>query len=185
MELVRAKEKEIEGRREAADGHADDRFRVCITATKVDGLVLSSAPNGHSFNYRSAVIHGACSLVSSLETKRAVMRGVTNHIVAGRWEDVNPVASFQVSLVCVIKVDILSLSMKQRKGVPGIQPRNIEKDGPSKDEPVWTGTVPLHEVLEEPVPSGLTDDAVVPKGLLGFIDGRNEKHLKHSMSVAR
>lgn len=185
MELVRAKERERGYLTGEVDKGVDDRFRVCITATKVDGLVLSSAPNGHSFNYRSAVIHGACSLVSALKTKRAVMRGVTNHIVAGRWEDVNPVASFQVALVCVIRVNILSLSRKQRTGVPGIQPRNVEKDGPSKEEPVWTGTVPLREVLETPVPSGLTDDAVVPKGLLDFVEGRNERHLKHAMSVAR
>lgn len=148
-------------------------------------MVLSSAPNGHTFNYRCAVVHGECNLVTDLDVKREVMRGVTNHIVTGRWEDVNPVASFQVSLVCVVRVDILSLSMKSRKGVPGIQPRNIEKDGPDHEVPVWTGTVPLYEVMDAPVPSGLTEEAKVPLGLTKFIEGRNEKHKKHSISVAK
>lgn len=112
------------------------------------------------------------------------MKSVTNHIVAGRWDDVNPVASFQVSLVCVVRVDILSLSMKIRKGKPGIQPRNIDKDGPDHEIPVWTGTVPLYEVLDQPVASGLTEQAQVPTGLTEFIEERNKKHKGHSMSVA-
>ncbi|RDW82787.1 hypothetical protein BP6252_03899 [Coleophoma cylindrospora] len=144
METVRQNPKD-------AEGNDIKKVKVCVTATKVDGLVLSSAPNGHTFNYRSAVVHGECTLINDLEVKRDIMKGVTNHIIAGRWEDVNPVASFQVSLVSVIRVDILSLSMKIRKGKPGIQPRNIEKDGPDHEVPVWTGTVPLYEVLDQPV----------------------------------
>lgn len=151
----------------------------------MDGLVLSSAPNGHTYNYRSAVVHGVCSLVEDLDVKREVVRGVTNHILPGRWEDVNPVASFMVSLVCVIRVDILSLSMKSREGIPGIHPRNQEKDGPDHTTPVWTGTVPLHEVLGSPVPSGLTDNAKVPKSLATHIERRNEEQKKHSLAVSR
>lgn len=151
----------------------------------MDGLVLSTAPNGHTFNYRSAVVHGACTLVNDLDVKREIMKGVTNHIVAGRWDDVNPVASFQVSLVCVIRVDILRLSMKFRSGIPGIQPRNVKKDGPDRKEPVWAGVVPVYEGLGSPVPSGLTDDAEVSQGLLDFIDARNEQHKKLSLLAAR
>ncbi|CZR69325.1 related to flavin-nucleotide-binding protein [Phialocephala subalpina] len=170
-----------------ADGELPekDKIKVCIAATKVDGLVLSSAPNGHTFNYQSAVIHGECSLVQDRSIKQDIMRGVTNHIVAGRWEDVNPVSSFQISLVCVVRVDILSLSLKSRSGVPGIQPRNIEKDGKDRDEPVWTGVVPLYDVLDEPVASGLTDAAKVPEGLRTFIGKRNEKHRNYSLRAAK
>ncbi|KAK7210727.1 hypothetical protein V2G26_017905 [Clonostachys chloroleuca] len=117
--------------------------KVCITATKVDGLVLSSAPNGHTFNYRSATIHGTCEPVSSKTTKLSVMRAVTQKIVANRWEEVNPVASMQVSLVYVVKVHIDALSVKSRTGIPGIQPRNKEKDGPDIQTPQWTGVIPL------------------------------------------
>lgn len=151
----------------------------------VDGLVLSSSPNGHTFNYRSSIIHGACSLVQDRNIKREVMRGVTNHIIEGRWEDVNPVSSFQVSLVCVIRVDILSGGLKFRTGIPGIQPRDKAKDGPDHEVPPWTGVVPLYEQLDEPVASGLTDDAQVPEGLLAFIQKRNTAHREYAHSVAR
>ncbi|KUJ19345.1 uncharacterized protein LY89DRAFT_695918 [Mollisia scopiformis] len=162
-----------------------EKIKVCITATKVDGLVLSSAPNGHTFNYRSAVVHGECSLVTDRDLKQEIMRGVTNHIVEGRWEDVNLVSSFQVSLVCVVRVDILSLSLKTRSGIPGIQPRDVEKDRKDREEPVWTGVVPLYDVLDKPVASGLTDAATEPQGLRRFIEKRNEKHRDHSLRAAK
>lgn len=38
--------------------------KVVVSATKVDGVVLHFAPNGHSLNYRSCVIHGDATPVS-------------------------------------------------------------------------------------------------------------------------
>ncbi|CAG9941557.1 unnamed protein product [Clonostachys rosea f. rosea IK726] len=158
--------------------------KVCITATKVDGLVLSSAPNGHTFNYRSATIHGTCEPVSSKTTKHAVMRAVTQKIVANRWEEVNPVASMQVSLVYVVKVHIDALSVKSRTGIPGIQPRNKEKDGPDIQIPPWTGVIPLWEELGTPVDSGLTPNAVVSGNLKAYIETRNERQQAYSKKAA-
>ncbi|EEH21402.2 hypothetical protein PABG_03618 [Paracoccidioides brasiliensis Pb03] len=188
MELVRKKDIERNARMERGenvDGDGDDRIKVCIAATKVDGLVLSSAPNGHTFNYRSAVVHGACSRVEDRNVKCDVMRAVTNHIVAGRWEDLNPVASFQVSLVFVIRVEVEHGSLKLRTGIPGIQPRDRAKDGPDREEPVWTGVVPLYEHLGQPVPSGLTDEAIVPESLVKYIQERNERHESYAKSVTK
>ncbi|CAH0036335.1 unnamed protein product [Clonostachys solani] len=158
--------------------------KVCITATKVDGLVLSSAPNGHTFNYRSATIHGTCEPVSSKSTKLAVMRAVTQKIVANRWEEVNPVASMQVSLVYVIKVHIDALSVKSRSGIPGIQPRNKEKDGPDVQTPPWTGVIPLWEELGAPVDSGLTPNVVVSDNLKAYIESRNQRQQAYSKRAA-
>jgi hypothetical protein len=113
------------------------------------------------------------------------MHSVTNHIVANRWEEVNPVASFQVSLVYVIKVNIDSMSVKSRTGVPGIQPRNTTIDGPDIEPKPWTGVIPLWEQLGEPVESGLTPDAEVSNNLQRFVQDRNVKHRAHSEKVAR
>ncbi|KAL3461770.1 hypothetical protein BJX64DRAFT_151575 [Aspergillus heterothallicus] len=159
--------------------------KVCITATKVDGLILSSAPNGHTFNYRSAVIHGTCTPITSKSVKRSVMHAVTNHIVSNRWEEVNPVASFQVGLVSVIRVNIDSLSVKTRTGPPGIQPRNREADGPDIEPAPWVGVIPLWEQLGEPVDSGLSPDAVVSENLRDYIVTRNDRQRGYSERVAR
>ncbi|KAJ5676044.1 FMN-binding split barrel [Penicillium macrosclerotiorum] len=187
IELVREASRETEDvtdQAEGASGRALDPVKVCITATKVDGLALSSAPNGHTFNYRSAVIHGTCTPVKSKAVKRTVIRSVTNHIVANRWEEVNPVASFQISLVYVIKVSIDSLSVKTRTGPPGIQPRNKEVDGPDNETPPWAGVIPLWEQLGEPVDSGLTPGAKVSENLKAYIESRNERHQAYSKRVA-
>jgi hypothetical protein len=151
----------------------------------VDGLVLSSAPNGHTFNYRSAVIHGTCTPVTNKPVKRNVMRAVTNHIVANRWEEVNPVASFQVGLVSVIKVSIDKLSVKTRTGPPGIQPRNREVDGPDIEMPPWVGVIPLWEQLGTPVDSGLSPGAVISENLDKYIDGRNATQRGYAQRMAR
>ncbi|KAK2802849.1 hypothetical protein FQN51_004111 [Onygenales sp. PD_10] len=185
MELIKKNATERTARVERGEEDIDDRIKVCVTATKIDGLVLSSAPNGNTFNYRSAALHGACSRVEDRAVKRDVMRAVTNHIVPGRWEDVNPVSSFQVALVFVVRVEIQRGTMKLRTGIPGIQPRDREKDGPDREEPVWTGVVPMYEHLGSPVASGLTDDAEEPGGLLKYIDERNERRREYARSVAR
>ncbi|KAL4784443.1 hypothetical protein BJX76DRAFT_367645 [Aspergillus varians] len=181
VELVREASREAETE---TQGKGLDPVKACITATKVDGLALSSAPNGHTFNYRSAVIHGTCTPVKSKTVKRTVMRAVTNHIVSNRWEEVNPVASYQVSLVCVIQVSIDSLSVKTRTGPPGIQPRDREVDGPDHEIPPWTGIVPVWEQLGEPVESGLTPGAKVSQSLRGYIEERNARQQAYSKRVA-
>lgn len=130
------------------------------------------------------MIHGTCAPVKSKAVKRTVMRSVTNHIVANRWEEVNPVASFQVSLVYVIKVNIDSLSVKTRTGQPGIQPRDKEADGPDNETPPWAGVIPLWEQLGEPVDSGLTPGAKPSENLRRYIDSRNERMQSYSKRVA-
>lgn len=151
----------------------------------MDGLSLSSAPNGHEINYRSAVVHGPCSLVKDRGQKFEAMRSLTNHIVPHHWEDVNPVSSFQVSLVQVIEVKILSGSVKYRKGIPQIQPRNAEKDGPDCAHPVWTGIIPVYETLGAPVDSGLTNCSSVPSSVMAYILDRNEQHQQYTELAAR
>ncbi|KAF2429055.1 hypothetical protein EJ08DRAFT_698636 [Tothia fuscella] len=182
MELVRKANRD--------DGEGDESnvkgpIKVCISATKVDGLILSSAPNGHTFNYRSAIIHGTCFPLKGKDQKRKVMHDVTNHILANRWEELNPVASFQVNFVYVIKVRIDRMSLKTRTGTAGIQPRNVGVDGPDVEIKPWTGVVPLYEVLGKPVESGLSDGAVVSENLRGFVEGKNRKEREYAERVAR
>ncbi|CAK7215001.1 hypothetical protein SEUCBS140593_002380 [Sporothrix eucalyptigena] len=197
MELVKKASKAAEAEEEAktngqTNGHATnghstaEPVKVCITATKVDGLVLSSAPNGHSFNYRSAMLHGTCEPVKgNKEFKKQIMTEVTNKIVPNRTAEVNPMASIVTSMVYIVRVRIDRLSVKARTGVPGIQPRNVEVDGPNVEPPAWAGVVPLWEQLGEPVDAGLTPGASVSENLKNFIAERNAKHAAHAKKVAK
>ncbi len=175
-------------------------------AGAVDGLVLSTAPNGHSFNYRSATIHGTCSPLEAAAAgapaegddvvpapayeaykarKAAVLHAVTDKIVPGRWREVNPVSSLALGLVYVVHVRIDRLSTKTRTGVPGIQPRRPDLDGPDVVPPAWAGVVPLWETLGPPVDAGLTPGAEPPASLGAYIEARNAAQAAHARGVAR
>ncbi|CAK7268265.1 hypothetical protein SEPCBS119000_002972 [Sporothrix epigloea] len=171
---------------DATNGHVpSEPVKVCITATKIDGLVLSTAPNGHSFNYRSAMIHGTCEQVRGKELKKQIMTEVTNKIVPNRCAEVNPMASIVATMVYIVRVRIDRLSVKARTGVPGIQDRNPAVDGPNVEPPAWAGVVPLWEQLGEPVDAGLTPGASVSDNLRNFIAERNAAHAAHAKSVAK
>lgn len=59
----------------------------CDKATHVDGLVLALTPNNHSYNYRSAVLHGYATQVTQTEEKVWAMERITNGVVPDRWEN--------------------------------------------------------------------------------------------------
>ena len=189
MELVKQATKAEAAAQEARDAGHDappvPPVHVCITATKVDGLALSTAPNGHTFNYRSAMIHGTCSPVRGADLKRDIMLAVTDAIVPNRVREVNPIASMVVGLVYIVRVSIDRLSVKARRGVPGIQPRHADVDGPDIAPPAWAGVVPLWEQLGEPVESGLTPGAAVSDNLRAFIRERNAKHEAYAKKAAK
>lgn len=146
---------------------------------------MSSAPNGHSFNYRSAILHGTCEQVRDRALKKQIMHEVTDKIVPNRCAEVNPMASIVTSMVYIIRVKIDKLSVKARTGVPGIQPRNVEVDGPNVEPLAWAGVVPMWEQLGEPVDAGLTPGASVSDNLKNFIAERNAKHAAHAKRVAK
>src|SRR5215470_603992 len=61
---------------------------VCVTVTHVDGLVLARSAFHHSVNYRSVVILGKARVVEDAEEKMTALRGFTNHVIAGRFDEV-------------------------------------------------------------------------------------------------
>ncbi|TKA62260.1 hypothetical protein B0A49_06608, partial [Cryomyces minteri] len=67
-----------------SDSH-DQGLPVSVAATKMDGIVLALTPNNHSYNYRSAILHGFARPVTSAEEKLWAMELLTNNIVPGRW----------------------------------------------------------------------------------------------------
>lgn len=56
-------------------------------ATHVDGLVLALTPNNHSYNYRSAILHGYATQVNQLEEKLWAMEKITNGVLPDRWDN--------------------------------------------------------------------------------------------------
>ena len=64
---------------------------ACVTVTHVDGIVLARSAFHHSMNYRSVVAFGTARKIDDVQGKAEALRVISDHLIAGRWEDVrNP-----------------------------------------------------------------------------------------------
>ncbi|EXJ77212.1 hypothetical protein A1O3_10370 [Capronia epimyces CBS 606.96] len=174
--------------RESESGH----IRVCISSTKVDGLALFPTPNGHSLNYRSATIHGTASIVpdTDVRKKRFAMRLLTNHMYHGRWETTYPVLHSAVDIVKVIEVKVLSASAKIRAANIGpFDPATVEEEEKQRREEqgtgVWSGVVPLYEVLGQPAASNVEGPGGEPRGLKAVEEWRQERNRREKEYAER
>ncbi len=111
-------------------------IEVCLTVTLLDGLVLARSAFHHSMNYRSAVIFGTATVVESMEEKLEALRVFTEHVVAGRWDEVRQPNEQELQGTLVLELPINEASAKMRTG----EPLDDEKD---YDLPVWAGVIPL------------------------------------------
>ncbi|KIX05435.1 uncharacterized protein Z518_06307 [Rhinocladiella mackenziei CBS 650.93] len=168
--------------------------KVCISSTKVDGLVLFPTPNGHSLNYRSATLHGIAALVpdTDVRKKRYAMRLLTNHMFRFRWESTYPVSPAAVDKVKVIQVKIRSAGAKIRTGTIGpFDPHVVSEEDrariDAKGTGVWSGVVPVFEVLGRPVPSGVSGvggDERGVKSIEAWREQRNQREKGYAKRVA-
>lgn len=147
----------------------------------VDGVVLHFAPNGHSLNYRSCVIHGDTDIVTCPNEKRYAMHLLTNHMSRRRWSSTNEVAPEAMKKVQVIKVTIRTASAKIR----ATNLNGLEKAGFGDRDDVWTGVIPLYEVLGDPVHSGYFPARSVQKEVLEWQRGRNDQEKGYAERVAQ
>ena len=118
---------------------------ISVTVTLLDGFVLARSAFHHSMNYRSVVILGRARLVTDADEKMEALRSFTNHIVAGRWEEVRQPTPTEMKATSVLALALEEVSAKVRAG------------GPIDDEedyalPVWAGVVPVRLEAGEPIP---------------------------------
>jgi uncharacterized protein len=117
---------------------------VCVTVTLIDGFVLARSAFHHSMNYRSVVVFGKARLVNDPEEKVAALRCFTNHMAAGRWEEVRQPNEQELKSTYVLSLPLNEVSAKVRTGPP----LDDEEDYAL---PVWAGVVPVRLVRGEPV----------------------------------
>ena len=139
---------------------------VCVTATLVDGLVVSRSVFGHAVNYRSAVVLGRPRLVTDAVERTRGLRAVTEHVLRGRWDESRQPNDAELAQTALAAVALDEASVKVRTGPP--------IDGKAdRDTPMWAGEVPLTTVAGEPivaaeVPAGTP----VPASVRAFVDAR-------------
>jgi len=91
------------------------------------------------------VIFGTARKIDDPEQKNEALRVISEHLIAGRWEQVRPPSSQELKATAVLEVMIEEASAKTRTG------------GPVDDEedyalPVWAGVLPLKLMAGEPEP---------------------------------
>jgi nitroimidazol reductase NimA-like FMN-containing flavoprotein (pyridoxamine 5'-phosphate oxidase superfamily) len=124
-----------------------DGIAVCVTVTLLDGLVLARSVFNHSMNYRSVVILGKATLVDDPKEKIESLFALSQHILAGRWDDSRQPNERELKATSVLRLPIEEFSAKVRVGPP------ID-DEEDYAFPTWAGVVPLEMVAGTPMDDG-------------------------------
>jgi nitroimidazol reductase NimA-like FMN-containing flavoprotein (pyridoxamine 5'-phosphate oxidase superfamily) len=155
-------------------GSADSRtLRVlatgctaCVTVTLLDGLVLARSAFHHSMNYRSVVAFGTARSIAGAAQKVKAMHAISEHIVAGRWNEVRGPSRAELEQTAVLEFTIEEASAKIRKGPP-------LDDEDDYQRRVWAGVLPVRMETGEALPDPRLDAAItVPQYLSRLRIGR-------------
>jgi nitroimidazol reductase NimA-like FMN-containing flavoprotein (pyridoxamine 5'-phosphate oxidase superfamily) len=118
---------------------------TCVTVTLVDGLVLSRSAFDHSMNYRSVVAFGTARKIVDPEQKIESLRLISEHLIAGRWQEVRGPSEKELKATTVLEFSIEEASSKVRSGPP----LDDESDYGLR---VWAGVLPLEIKSRPPIP---------------------------------
>ena len=117
---------------------------VCVALTHLDGLVFARTTFESSMRYRSAVVHGVATALSS-EEKAQALDTLSDHLFSGRMDEVRSHTRKELSATIVLRVPLDQASVKIAAG-----PLEIDPDDHEPRE-VWAGIVPITVVAGEPV----------------------------------
>ena len=117
----------------------------------MDGLVLALAPFHNSCNYRSAVVYGHASLVTSESERLFAMERITDNLLPTRWANSrNPPTKVELQSTSILRVKVASASAKVREGGPSDDRPDLKNEALRKG--TWTGVIPVWQQWGEPIP---------------------------------
>ena len=130
---------------------------VVVTVTLADDIVVAKSAFHHSINYRSVVLRGRPEVVDDHEEKYTAFRELTEKMVPGSWDYLQPMTDREMAKTLAIRVPITEATAKVRQGPPS----------PSgDDDPIWTGLIPIKPVRGVPVPGPEAEGVKVPGHLV-------------------
>lgn len=166
----------------ASSGGEHEGLPLTIAATHLDGLVLALTPNHHSYNYRSAILHGFATPVTDADEKLWAMEQITNGVVSERWDNsrVPPTKAEMVSTQ-ILKVRVVDASAKVRAGGPGEDREDLKNT--AMRERTWAGVVPTWLRYGKPVASKENLVKNLPSYLEEFLVEQNRLGEKNAMDA--
>ena len=130
---------------------------VVVTVTLADDIVVAKSAFHHSINYRSVVLRGRPEVVDDHEEKYTAFRELTEKMVPGSWDYLQPMTDREMAKTLAIRVPITEATAKVRQGPPS----------PSgDDDPIWTGLIPIRPVRGVPIPGPEAEGVEMPGHLV-------------------
>ncbi|KIX04426.1 uncharacterized protein Z518_05294 [Rhinocladiella mackenziei CBS 650.93] len=161
------------------DDSAPTGLPVTVSATKVDGLILTLTPNTHDVNYRSATLFGYASLVTDLAEKLWAMEQITNSVVRDRWRFTRiPPDGAEMQSTSILRVRVAGGSGKIRLGGPRDEQKDLVRE--ELRDSIWTGVIPVYEHFGEPVPGKGNRVKDVPSHVAEFAKERREGNERYA-----
>jgi nitroimidazol reductase NimA-like FMN-containing flavoprotein (pyridoxamine 5'-phosphate oxidase superfamily) len=142
----------------------DTGVPACVNVTLVDGLVLARSAFHHSMNYRSVVAFGTARKIQDPAEKTRALRVISEHLLAGRWNDVRGPTEKELKATAVLEFVIEEASAKVRQGPP----LDDEED---YSLAVWAGVLPLKLEAKAPVPDPRLAEGIEAPAYLRFRRG--------------
>ncbi|RDL31793.1 Flavin-nucleotide-binding protein [Venustampulla echinocandica] len=165
------------------NGDENEGVPVCISAAHIDSLILSLTPFNHSSAYRSAIIHGYATTVTSEDEKLFAMYRITNGLIPQRWENSrSPPTKSELISTGILRVRVVSASAKVNVGGPSDDRKDLKNE--EVLDSVWTGVVPVYERLGTPVEAPVNRVKEVPAYLKGWIEERNREGEAYAKKTA-
>ena len=142
--------------------HLDTGVPACVTVTLVDGLVLTRSAFHHSINYRSVVAFGKARSIAEPERKTQALRVLSDHVIAGRWDEVRVPNPQELKQTAVLEFAIEEASAKVRTGPPVDEEEDYAL-------PIWAGVLPLKvETGAAVTDPRLPQDIAVPQHVVRY-----------------
>jgi uncharacterized protein len=140
---------------------------VCLTVTKLDGMVLARSTFDSSMNYRSVVVLGVAEEVTG-EAQAAALDVISNGFVPGRVAEVRPSTKKEWAATMVLRLSLAEASVKVRAhGADTDTTGYAEGEG----EQVWAGVIPLMTVAGEPQPADEASSALpLPASVVRYLN---------------
>jgi nitroimidazol reductase NimA-like FMN-containing flavoprotein (pyridoxamine 5'-phosphate oxidase superfamily) len=113
---------------------------VCVTVTRIDGIVYARSVFHHSMNYTSAVIQGTATPVLDPDAKLRALHVLTEHLAPGSWTATRQPTGKELAATTVLAVPLHEASVKRRSGPPKDEPEDYGADVAD-----WAGVLPLHQ----------------------------------------
>ncbi|MGH3832059.1 MAG: pyridoxamine 5'-phosphate oxidase family protein, partial [Pseudonocardiaceae bacterium] len=110
---------------------------VCVTVTRLDGVVYARSAFHHSLNYASAVVHGAARKLTSETEVRHGLRTLVEHLAPGSWEHSRQPTRKELAATTVLALSLDEASVKVRTGPP------VDDDADVAAARAWAGVLPL------------------------------------------